>query len=485
MTSLRRSATTQALIDLEDAAPAVLDARIPGSPSPLWLQVRMQFATLLSENELGDATVPVTTSTARALGRLARSVLPDRADAALWRGKKDIVFVVGGTTVHQRNGRARNWLVGAYAEALPGASIIIQRRALASPLGRAAFMPTRSLDPGVARAELGVALRRGRRSPVDHQVRELITEFARLLGLSEDPRLPDLVTSAVWAERVRPRIAREFAHFLDHVRPRILLFEDASYGSEYATLVALARARGVIVAEPQHGWIGPAHPAYNYGAAMHRAHNSIALPEVLLTFGAYWGEDLSHPGAAVPIGKPHLEERVVSAPELHSRAREVLIVSSVAQAEVTMQFVRDLRIALPSDWSIRFRPHPSERAVLVSRYPGLFGIPGVILDERADVYDSLSDCQVVVGVASTVLFEAAALGCRVFVRDSPYVPYVVGGLFGEPLRVEDGIDRILNALREDLPAREGRPAVEVTSLWRPKAVANFKRWVDAETTRHQ
>ncbi len=152
--------------------------------------------------------------------------------------------------------------------------------------------------------------------------------------------------------------------------------------------------------------------------------------------------------------------------------------SNVAAADVTMQFVRSLQRALPEGWPVRFRPHPSERAVFATRYPGFFETPGIVLDERPDVYDSLADCQVVVGVASTVLFEAAALGCRVFVRDSPYVPYVVGELFGEPLSGEAGIDRVVRADRDGSSTREGLPKVDVTRLWRQNAVANFEQWFE-------
>lgn len=479
MTGLRRSATTQALIDLEDAAPTILDERLPGAIVPFWIQVRMQFTTLLSEDELGDATIPTTVSLSQVLRRLAFSYLPSRNDAVRSRDQREIVHIVGGTTLHQREGRARNWLVGAYAEALPQRSLIVQRTSLKSALGPPAFQPTYSLDPMFARAELRVALRRGIPSPNDARVRELVVELARLLGVNEDPRLAAIIDSAVWAERNRPSVAREFSLFLDRVRPKVLLLEDASYGDLYATLVALACARGVAVAEPQHGWIGPAHAAYNYGAAMHRPHNAVALPGTLLTFGEHWSSGLSYPGAIAAIGKAHLEERLLGAPDPALRPREVLVVSSVAAADVTLRFLGELRRALPPEWALRFRPHPSERAVLSTRYAGIHDLGGVTVDNRADVFDSLAACRIVIGVASTVLFEAAAFGCRVFVRDSPYVPVVVGDLFGAPLSGSADISRVVRVATHPDASDDGRPSVDITRLWRPDAVGNYTRWAES------
>lgn len=479
MHELRRSRTVQALIDLEDAGDPILSERLPGSPIPFWTQVRMEFAGLLGEQELGDATIAVQVPLVSVLRRFARALLPSPLDLANWGEQRDIAFVVGGTTQHVRDGMARNWLVDGYARTHPDDTLVVQRSALPSGLGLPAFTPTRSLDPAFARGEVRLALRRGREASSDGPARELVAAFARRLGVTDHPRLAALSDSAAWNERLRPHIAREFNHFLDRVRPRLLLIEDASYGGLLASLVALARSRGLLVAEPQHGWIGPGHNAYNYGRTMFTSENSVGLPDVLLTFGEQWGKGLSFPGDIVPIGKPHLEEYVANASEVSERPAEVLVVSSISRAPATLAFLNELRKALPEAWAVRFRPHPGERSVLDSRYPGIREMQGVIVDERPDVLDSLAACRIVVGVASTVLFEAAALGCRVFVRDSPYVPIVMGDMFGRPLVDRDAAARIARVALDPGSSMDGASRVELTKLWRPGAIDNFFRWADA------
>src|SRR5690606_30682231 len=173
---------------------------------------------------------------------------------------------------------------------------------------------------------------------------------------------------------------------------------------------------------------------------------------------------------------PHLDEAVSRAPRLGDRPKEVLVVSSTADPEEMSDFALSLRHRLEQDWTVVFRPHPSERATFDRRYPRLVGVKGVRVDERDDVADALAEARVVVGVASTVLFEALAFGCRVYVRDSPFRDYYVGSLFGEPIVGEAGMNRLVAGIHAD-----GETSDEIVSLaqsmWQPHGLENFERWV--------
>ena len=479
--TLQRSATTQALIDLEDAAPEILGERLPGATMPFWSQVRYAFSSLLLTDEVGNSDIDARLGPARLTGRYVRALLPNRWDASRWHDRRELAFLVGGTTLHRDGARVRNWLIDDYAEALRDKAVVFQRAPLPSSLGEPSFGPTRGVDPMLARIELAVGIRRLGRWPADARVRELIAAFADLLGIAEHPALPALTRSAVWNERTRERLEDGFSRVLDRTRPRVLVMDGASYGGFYATVVAAARNRGILVAELQHGWIGPTHPAYNYGALMHRPENTAGLPDVLLTFGDYWGSELRFPGAVVALGKPQLEQQVALAPDVSERPREVLVVSSVLGADSMLRFVQDLRRALPDGWVVRFRPHPNERAVVSSRYPGLGDLVGVEIDERLDVLESIARCRIVVGIASTVLFEAAAFGCRVFVRDSAYLSTIVGDAFGDPLAGQEGIERVVRVAVDPASSDDGTPRIDVAGLWRPRAVDTFTDWWAAAT----
>lgn len=473
--TLVTSQFTQALIDLEDAEPDVLLEPLPGSEVPFWPQVRMMIAYAMSSNELTSVVVDTPVARFGRLRRLARAVVPSRGDVMTLRGRRELLFLVGGTTTYRGPDGVRNWLVGDFADRHRGDAAIVQWRPLDA--GTQAFADTRGLDAMQARAEVRNRLKP---RPVDAEVRLLVEEFARRLssGLSGD-QIDAIIAEAAYTTPLRAQLNDELFRVVDRLQPGVVIFEDAVDGGWGATVAGL-KARGIHVAEPQHGWIGPSHAAYNFGAAMRSAELAAELPDELLTFGSYWGDGLRYPAGVTVIGKPHLEARVAEAPAVADRPSEVLVVSSVGEPEQTSAFVVGLAAALPGGWRVRFRPHPSERQAVAERYPAVLAHADVAIDAELDVYDSLAASRIVVGVASTVLFEAVAMGCRVFVRDTPYVPQIVGDLFGAPIR-DDDVARIVQATDDRAPDEEFL-AVDPAALWQPGAVERFEEWLRARAT---
>ncbi len=463
---------TRALLDLEDAAPDILFERLPGSPVPFWPQVRSQFIVAMQETDFGGLGLSAPAPSRSEVWRgLARALLPSRTDARRLRGRRPITYVVGGTTVHRPDGRERNWLVGDYLESFPEQSALLQWAD--HPPVAAAFQPTRSLAPAVTRSAAHARLTRSRPDPV--RIGRLVRELARQLGipLGED-RLAAITASATYAEASRPHVETRVLRILDRLQPRIVLLEDASYGSLFP-LVARMKARGIRVAEPQHGWIGPSHGAYNFGAAMGTPELSAGLPDELLTFGEYWGSAIRVPFPAVAIGRPHLEARSASAAPWADRPEEVLVTSSVADPAATSDFVTALADRLDGDWRIRFRPHPIERDTVAHRYPSLLEHRRIRIDDNDDIYDSLATARGVVGVSSTVLFEALAFGAPVFARSSPYAEYYVGDVFGPLIEGPASVGLIVSALRE---GGQTVPQDTLEAIWKPGAIANFRGWAE-------
>lgn len=465
---------TQALLDLEDDEPDVLFDTIPGSKVPLWPQVRMNLSLALSTTEFTSVAVARPDSLRDAVLRAARSFLPSRWDASGLRGRRSLVFLTSGVTTAATPRGEKNWLIGDFAEAFPGEAAILQWRSLRpGPRGRPAFAPTRSLDPLLARAEV-----RSRLRPPPSQlarIRLLVGEYARRLGGGiADDQLDRIATSAAYGARVGPALERELDRVIERLQPRVVLFDSPVDGGWGAVIAALKR-RGVYVAEPQHGWIGPGHGAYNFGAAMRRPELAVELPDELLTFGRFWSESVRYAGKVTTIGKPHFERAMAEAPPVEDRPREILVVSSVGEPDETSSYVLALAAALPAPWRVRFRPHPSERAVQARRYPRLVADRRVILDDRHDVVESLAAARIVVGVASTVLFEAAGMGCRVFVRETPYVPVIVGDTFGVPVSGAEGITRIVDAAMFN-GAETVELSVDVDALWQRGAIDRFRVW---------
>ncbi|MFE6734201.1 hypothetical protein [Microbacterium sp. NPDC057650] len=468
---LPRSESVEQLLSVEDGAAEVLFAAPEDDDLPLWPRVRMAFANALTASELGDVGVTATADPWAVRRRLARAMLPSGLDVASLRGARPFLFLMGGSTVHLADGRQRNWLADPLLDGVDGRAHLVQWRPFAA---KPAFRGARSLDPMMARVDW-LAHRRKLSPARLARIDELVSAYAALFDGAVSPaRLDGIRAVTRRAETLRPLIHTEIERMLDRTRPSTVIMEDASYG-ERGSLISVMKDRGIRVVEPQHGWIGPSHAAYNFGAAMSAPRMSAQLPDELLTFGTFWSEGLRHPAIFTTIGKPHLEQAAASAAPFEDRPRQFLVASSVAAPDESAAFVLALRDALPG-WTVLFRPHPSERTTLAARYPALVNAERVRIDMRGDVYETLAEVRAVAGTASTVLFEAARFGVHVFVRRSPFTDYYVGEVFGRPL--EDGEAPAIIASRVDTPP-EGALTIAPESLWARNAAEAFRLWADA------
>lgn len=466
----RTSAAVKAILTLEDEAPDSLFEVLPGATVPFWANVRVQIAWALAERETGSVAVTSHSTWTRwgELKRVARGYLPSRWDAVRRARSHEVCFYVSGATLAEEGGHARNWLVDDFAEATANA-VVVQQRPLPSAIGRPVFQPTYSMESGTARArwrERGTAL-----APAyADQMNRLLADYAHRLGQNADA-FTALGTRALRAERLRPFQMEELQRMIERMSPRIVFFDNGSYTYNGEAL-GIMKDSGAYVVEPQHGWIGPSHPAYNFGRAFEHPSLRRALPDELLTFGSYWSASVRHPGRVTAIGKPHLERQTSAASSI--RPKQILVVSSRVAPEQTDAFVVGLHEAVGDEWSIVFRPHPGERDETSRRYPRLSSTAGIAVDVAPDVFESLKRAAVVVGEASTVLFEARAFGCTVIARDSSFAGNVIGDAFGPRARDVAAVKARLAEVSSD-----GEVVADPDrSIWSPNPIGVYRKWLD-------
>lgn len=467
----RTSPAVRAILDLEDNSPDSLLEILPGATVPFWAQVRVQIAWALSAEQTGSVEVAHASTWTRweEARRVARGYLPSRWDAVRRASRHDVLFYVSGVTLSAEGERARNWLVDDFAEATDQA-VVVQHRPLPSPVGRPLYVPTSSMEAATARSRW-----RARGKPFIpgfvQGMNELLDEFARLLD--RPPQAFRAIGNGVLrAERTRHYQLDEVRRMIDRISPKVVFFDNGSY-SYNGEQLGLMKDSGAYVVEPQHGWIGPSHPAYNFGRVFDNPALARALPDEVITFGDFWSESIRHPGQVTTIGKPHLERRAAAASP--TRPMRILVVSSRTEPAHTDAFVVGLRAALSNDWVIAFRPHPGERVETLDRYPRLSADPGVEIDTAPDVYESLANSRVVVGEASTVLFEARAFGCVVIARESAFAQNVIGDSFGKMVDgVEEAAARV-NSLDPHMKAGEHPEA----RIWAPESIERYRRWLAA------
>ncbi len=471
---------TDALIALENDPPQALFARLPGTDLPLWPLLRWPVARAMAIKELEAVNVPVRLTRAQLVLRAVDAALPHRHSSRRVPRHRPALFVVPGARMATSGSGTKDQLVGDHAAALGDGAVVVRDVPLppwTPGKARPDLTRTLSLDDAVLRSELAARFRPPSPAALG-ETRRLATEIIDRLDY---PLEADERRSAIRALLIRFRrltvMRSAYDRILEKVEPRILFVQGASYGDRMPLLVA-AHRRGIHVAEHQHGFIGPSHGAYNFGAAMSEGELRQSLPDTLLTFGEFWNRQITAPFETVAVGKPTLNGLRDAAEPWDRRERLVIMVAGVYEYDKTAAAALRVRTALPPSWRMLFRAHPSERATFAERYPTVAAHDGIDVDREPDAVRSLSRARAVVGVASTTLYEALALGCQVIVRDNPRFTdlYIDRSVF--PLVVEDGDE--LSRVVSDMAAG-ATPALlraEIDEIWAPDSIERFLAFVE-------
>jgi hypothetical protein len=416
---MKQSESTEALVSLEDAAPDALFASVDGLDVPLWPMFRWPAARVMQEAELGTRLNFARPTFARKVTRFVRRLAPNRFASTAARAQHDALFIVSGTTTAAAPGGLRNWLVEDFAESLSPRSLVLQDKELDDFTPRSerpTFRPTYAA--GDVHGRVGLAVRRFPATErLKRDVEEIVRAVLRELPFELDEAQIARVRSYAVGHTVAARhYAAEYDRILDRIDPRLVVMQMAAYGAR-ANVIAHMRRRGVHVAEPQHGYIGPYHGAYNFGAAMSDPRLAEGLPQTLLTFGEFWSAGVRFPGTKIAIGKPHLT-RLASTHGQRVPDKSVLVLANSFARDEVIAFVRALHASLPTGWVVRVRPHPSEQSRAAELYPDLAALPATEFDLTPDALVSLAASSALFGMASTVLYEALGMGRPVFVIES-------------------------------------------------------------------
>lgn len=471
---MNETPTVRALLDWEDSCPDLLFERVPGSDAYFWPLARWPIA-----NALASANLNVTAHTSLAqqtsrlyyLKRMVREALPNPASSDHLREKVDHLFVVSGKTRTSAPKGVGNWLSDAFAVALGSRAAVVQDAGfdLLTPRSdRPANSRTWTWAPASARIRDAAKAHALSDSERDKVVTFLDQVYFHLKDLLPE-RLHDGITQEVlgWVSRLRHSDA-EFNALLGRVNPRRVYMEDASYG-HLSNFIRIAHERNIEVAELQHGWIGASHAAYNYGRAWFDSDLTSSLPDTLLTFGEHWGEELRFPGKLVPVGKPLLERAAESALPFEERQCRLLVVSSVYNRDQLVAAATSLRLLLPEHWEIALRPHPSERTDAEVLFASALS-HGITIDQVLDVNASISASRAVVGMISTVLFEALALGVHIGVIETDLADFYANATIF-PLRLDS--EESYAGFARTLCSSEAPTAGNARSIWHDRPIERF------------
>ncbi len=241
--------------------------------------------------------------------------------------------------------------------------------------------------------------------------------FATLLEtLSDEDYDPEFFNNLKKELQLKlPTILAEFTIYkflLKYGRPKLLLVEDASYGSK-SHLIKAAKDLAIPVAEYQHGLINHQHIAYNFGPSVEKSAYRNFLPDFFLTFGRIWGDMIQLPVKKIHIGNPHLSESAEKSKKI-KKEKIILVLGTGTNSEEMINLVLLLdKKHRSKGYQVIFRPHPLEWATVASVYNRVLD-QKISIDTTSNVYHSFQRAEIVVSELSTALYEAKAFVNHVY-----------------------------------------------------------------------
>lgn len=200
-----------------------------------------------------------------------------------------------------------------------------------------------------------------------------------------------------------------YKRILDQKKPKIVV-EVVSYSRGCMIVNELAKERGIVTVEMQHGTIGKQHGAYNYPAGSKIRQ----FPDYVFVFSDYWKNKARFPISSdkiVATGYPFLErmnEKYASIREKERSAKNILFLSSGPIGDRLGKIAYELSKKLStSEYHIIYKLHPGEYAVWREKYTYFIGCNIEVIDSnRHNLYElfAKSDIQIS-GYNTTAIFE--------------------------------------------------------------------------------
>lgn len=412
----------QRLADFENAeAASLLGFSFPSTGDLVWPYVRMDVLLAAADALLdGDSWPAFRRPDMKERAREAAKAQPLRRAWAVWRHDarrarepRPIAIFANSMPAIRERGAFYNRHCDYLAHAAPDHTLIVERMNCPDVRRPRSFEPVYYRDAILAKARWA-ARKRGCAAGDSAAADRFVAFLRERLPCPFKPEdFERLRASLLALAGGLPVLHAEYGALLESLKPRVILLPLAYLGRDCA-LIRAAKRLGIPVAEFQHGMTPPALSEYRLPEALCAdAHYREHCADHLLTFGSYWSGIAHVPAKVRVLGYPHFTERK---PERNASrdSRILLLVSQLHHSPHLLQLAADLAArARDGGWRIVFKLHPREYH-LAARYRHLADLPNVTLAASGHLQDYLADADALVGSHSTSLYEALALGIRVF-----------------------------------------------------------------------
>ncbi len=310
----------------------------------------------------------------------------------------------------------------------------------------------------------------------DNLLREWITQVVSAFDLSDDAEtLYSIARNMLLTNIIMRQLLEQ--HIVSRLRPSLAIIHQAYYLANYSVLSRSLREYGFTISEAQHGVIFPNHVAYNFSTSIaHEPEHPLHLykPDAFLTFGDFWNTQISVPSEVRTIGHPLLSEKLAHLkPSTHEK--HTLIVSQGTFSKQLSAITAILARSYPDETFI-YKLHPEE-IDFPDRYTHLRAFANVnVIDSQAPIHDFIEQSATIIGVYSTVLFEALAYPeRRIFILDSDFLDKKLANQIGFVFTTPE---EILDVFRD---SAYGYPTLDPHDVWHPDWEANLNGFLQEAT----
>lgn len=240
---------------------------------------------------------------------------------------------------------------------------------------------------------------------IDDRQKNVLQNF--LSGLKEiygtAPSLEQVIGYIQYTVACYIHYRKSFLKLFKKISPSVVMVYQ-NYDDHMFPAVAAAKELGIPSIELQHGEIVD-HVAYWYEDV---SDNGKMLPDYLFSYGQWWIDNSKLPECmkAIPVGNPYLENQVNKYPKNIDRKVITFFSNYISGCDMVSLIESCYEEILSLGYRIVFKLHPREVTNWKNDYPFLVDHPEIQVVESGSIYKLLSESSVIMGLRSTVFYEA-------------------------------------------------------------------------------
>lgn len=267
---------------------------------------------------------------------------------------------------------------------------------------------------------------------------------------------------------------KEYDKLLNRLKPKVVI-EVVYFCMQNMIINEIAKKKGILTVELQHGAMYPEHAAYHYAKeAVIRQY-----PDRMFLFSDFWKRSIQVPipeKDLVSTGYPLFEEKVNAYRNKtkDDERRTILFVSQGTIGIYLSQLALDVAQLLPAEeYRILYKLHPSEYQTWRESYPCLHTDRIEVIAQTESIYKYFATSDMQIGAYSTAIYEGLGFGLQTlilrvghydsmeFLVDEGYAQYV------------DCAEDVIKLLQEGCRRKIGQ-----NDFWKRNAMQNIKDEID-------